>query len=95
MISDREAEETVSLSAEELDRLFDIGIALSSEQDMDVLMERILTTAQEFCNAEGGTLYLMDPEHNQLIFSVLRNDKLGIRMGGTSEKKTTPILSLF
>ncbi|MBR1945393.1 MAG: GAF domain-containing protein [Alphaproteobacteria bacterium] len=95
MISDREAEETVSLSAEELDRLFDIGIALSSEQDMDVLMERILTTAQEFCNAEGGTLYLMDPEHNQLIFSVLRNDKLGIRMGGTSEKKTTPFPPLY
>ena len=95
MVSDRETEEQVSLSAKELDRLFDIGIALSSEQDMDVLLERILTTAQEFCNAEGGTLYLMDPEHNQLVFSVLRNDKLGIKMGGTSEKKTTPFPPLY
>lgn len=95
MVSDHGAEETVSLSAEELDRLFNIGIALSSEQDMDVLLENILTTAQEFCNAEGGTLYLMDHEHNQLTFSILRNDKLKIKIGGTSEKKATPFPPLY
>ena len=95
MVNDHSAEETVSLSAEELDRLFDIGIALSAEQDMDVLLERILTTAQEFCNAEGGTLYLMDRENNQLIFSVLRNDKLGTKMGGRSEQKTIPFPPLY
>lgn len=95
MISDYETEEVVSLSAEELDKLFDIGIALSAEQDMDVLLERILTTAQEFCYAEGGTLYLMDQRNNQLVFSVLHNDKLGIKMGGTSEKKTTPFPPLY
>lgn len=88
-------EDTVSLSAEELNRLFNIGIALSAEQDMDVLLENILTAAKEFCNAEGGTLYLMDRAENQLIFSILHNDKLGIKMGGTSEKKEIPFPPLF
>lgn len=87
MVNEHGTDETVSLSAEELDRLFNIGIALSAEQDMDVLLENILTAAKEFCNAEGGTLYLMDPAQNQLVFSILHNDKLGIKMGGTSEKR--------
>ncbi|MBO4519710.1 MAG: GAF domain-containing protein [Alphaproteobacteria bacterium] len=95
MVSDNGEEESVSLTAEELNRLFNIGIALSSEQDMDVLLESILTAAQEFCNAEGGTLYLMDHEHNQLTFSILRNDKLNIKIGGTSEKKATPFPPLY
>ena len=42
-------DDAVSLSAEELNRLFNIGIALSGEQDMDVLLESILTAAKEFC----------------------------------------------
>ena len=69
MVIENTVGEAVSLSAEELDRLFNIGIALSAEQDINVLLENILTTAKEFCNAEGGTLYLMDSEQNQLIFS--------------------------
>lgn len=95
MVNDNGADESVSLTAEELDRLFNIGIALSAEQDMDVLLESILTTAKEFCNAEGGTLYLMDAAQNQLVFSILQNDKLGIKMGGTSEKKEIPFPPLY
>ena len=95
MVNEHGTDETVSLSAEELDRLFNIGIALSAEQDMDVLLENILTAAKEFCNAEGGTLYLMDPAQNQLVFSILHNDKLGIKMGGTSEKKELSFPPLY
>lgn len=95
MVNDNGTDESVSLTAEELDRLFNIGIALSAEQDMDVLLESILTTAKEFCNAEGGTLYLMDAAQNQLVFSILQNDKLGIKMGGTSEKKEIPFPPLY
>ena len=94
-MSDIDEDEAVSLSADELNLLFNIGIALSAEQDMDVLLESILTAAQEFCNAEGGTLYLMDHERNQLTFSILRNDKLKIKIGGSSEKKATPFPPLY
>ncbi len=87
--------QTVSLSAEELHRLFELGISLSSEQDMDVLLDNVLTAAKELCNAEGGTLYLMDRSQNQLTFSILQNDTLGIKMGGTSEKKDIPFPPLY
>lgn len=89
------AEETVTLSAEELNRLFQIGIDLSAQQDMDVLLETILTAAKEFSNAEAGTLYLTDLTNNQLIFSILHNDALGIKMGGTAEKKEIPFPPLY
>ncbi|MGN0904212.1 MAG: HD domain-containing phosphohydrolase [Alphaproteobacteria bacterium] len=82
--------EMVSLSASEMQRLFEIGISLSAEQDMDVLLENILSAAKELCNAEGGTLYFLDKREKQLIFSILHNDKLGIKMGGTSDKKDVP-----
>ena len=72
--------QTVSLSAEELHRLFELGISLSSEQDLDVLLDNVLTAAKELCNAEGGTLYLMDRAQSQLTFSILQNDKLNIRI---------------
>ena len=39
-------------------RLIDIGIALSAEHNTGRLTERILLEAKEFCNADGGTLYL-------------------------------------
>ena len=87
--------QTVSLSAEELHRLFELGISLSSEQDLDVLLDNVLTAAKELCNAEGGTLYLMDRTQNQLTFSILQNDKLNIKMGGTSEKKDIPFPPLY
>ncbi len=90
-----ETQENVSLSAEELNELFNVGIALSAEQDMDVLLESILVAAKNFCNAEGGTLYLMNVAENQLIFSILHNDKLNIKMGGTSDKKEIPFPPLY
>lgn len=87
--------EMVSLSASEMQRLFEIGISLSAEQDMDVLLENILSAAKELCNAEGGTLYLLDKREKQLIFSILHNDKLGIKMGGTADKKDVPFPPLY
>lgn len=87
--------ESVTLTAAELNRLFQIGIDMSAEQDTDVLLEKILTAAREFTNAEGGTLYLKDGEHNRLIFSIVQNDKLGVKMGGTAEKKEIPFPPLY
>ncbi len=87
--------EMVSLSASEMHRLFEIGISLSAEQDMDVLLENILSAAKELCNAEGGTLYLLDKREKQLTFSILHNDKLGIKMGGTADKKDVPFPPLY
>ena len=70
-----------------LNRLSDlnaIGAALSSERDINRLLESILNAAKKITNADAGTLYLVDAEHRQLTFEILHNDSLDIRMGGTS-----------
>jgi len=67
-------------------RLIEIGIALSAERSNARLMERILLEAKDMCNADGGTLYL-NTEENQLRFTIMRTDSLGIAMGGTTGKE--------
>ena len=70
-----------------LNRLSDlnaIGAALSSERDINRLLESILNAAKKITNADAGTLYLVDAEHQQLTFEIMHTDSLDIRMGGTS-----------
>ncbi len=70
-----------------LSRLSDlnaIGAALSSERDINRLLESILSAARNITTADAGTLYLVDAERQQLTFEILHNDSLAIRMGGTS-----------
>ena len=72
--------------AELLDRfeqLNQIGIALSKERDINRLLETILVAAKDVTHADGGTLYRMT-EEGTLKFEIMRNDTLGIAMGGTS-----------
>jgi HD-GYP domain-containing protein (c-di-GMP phosphodiesterase class II) len=63
-----------------LETLNAIGVALSSERDVDTLLERILEAARNFADADGGTLYRV--KSGALVFEVLRNDSLGYFMGG-------------
>ncbi|PYN02576.1 MAG: hypothetical protein DME07_10075 [Candidatus Rokuibacteriota bacterium] len=59
--------------------LVQIGIDLTSEQDLSTLLERILTEARRFTRAEAGTLFLR--EGDQLSFSVVQNDRLARELG--------------
>ncbi len=70
-----------------LNRLNDlniIGASLSSERNIDKLLESILRAAMKITNADAGTLYLVDPEKQVLTFEILHNLSLDIFMGGTS-----------
>jgi len=66
-----------------LAELLRIGVALSRERDITRLLEAILVAAKTITNADGGTLYRMT-EDQTLRFEIMRNDSLGIAMGGTS-----------
>ena len=59
--------------------LVQIGIDLTSEQDLSTLLERILTEGRRFTRAEAGTLFLR--EGDQLSFSVVQNDRLARELG--------------
>jgi len=66
-----------------LEQLNHIGIALSQERDITKLLEAILVAAKDITHADGGTLYRMT-EEKTLKFEIIRNDTLGIAMGGTT-----------
>ncbi len=67
-------------------KLIDVGIALSSERNHNLLMERILLEAKSICNADGGTLYLLTDD-DKLSFEIVRNDTMNIAFGGTTGKE--------
>ncbi len=69
-------------SLDQLTTLNEIGIALSSEHDMDSLLERILVNAKELTGADGGTLYLHNESDKTLEFKIVRTLSLGIHLGG-------------
>ncbi len=76
-------------------RLIEIGIALSTERNLDSLLQKILVEAKSMANADGGTVYIQTDE-GSLQFSILLNDSLGIARGGTTgEAISLPDVQLF
>ncbi len=67
---------------ERIDRLNEIGIALSAESDTPKLLELIMMGAKSLTHADGGSLYFL--KDGALSFEIISNDSLGIQMGGTS-----------
>ena len=70
-------------SSSGLERLIEIGLALSAERNHDRLTERILLEAMDITNADGGTLYLRTDD-DALKFVIMRTNSLNIAMGGTT-----------
>jgi HD-GYP domain-containing protein (c-di-GMP phosphodiesterase class II) len=67
-----------------LAQLNDIGAALSSERNIDRLVENILIVAKTITNADGGTFYRMTEDGSALRFATMRTDSLGVALGGTT-----------
>jgi len=61
-----------------------IGLSLSAEKDTKKLLERIVIEARKLCNADAGTLYLLDRESQELRFEIVQNESLQVKMGGES-----------
>jgi len=78
--------ETVEDLFRRLEQLNEIGAALSQEEDIDHLLEKILLAAKTITRAAAGTLYLKEAsdEGPRLRFEIMRNESMGIAMGGTT-----------
>lgn len=72
-----------------LEQLNEIGASLSKERDITRLLEGIVLAAKAITHADGGTLYRMMEDGQNLRFEILRTDSLGIAMGGTSGNAIT------
>ena len=83
------------IEAASITQLNKIGMALSSEHDLDTLLELILTELKTLTNADAGTLYLKSADEQALEFNVVQTDSLGIHMGGTHEPIEWKPLQLY
>ncbi|MFC1895280.1 GAF domain-containing protein [Thermodesulfobacteriota bacterium] len=63
---------------QKLDALAMLGIELNRVSDLDTLMERVLTEARRFVNADAGSIYIR--EGAQLNFTYTQNDTLQKRL---------------
>ena len=63
-----------------------IGASLSSERNIDQLLENILLAAKAITRADGGTLYRVREDRKALRFEIVRNDSLNIAYGGIAGK---------
>lgn len=75
-----------------LRRLNEIGVALSVEHNLTVLLERILLEARSFTRADAGTLFLLKGDH--LTFEIAQNNTLKSFAGGTRGKMDMPPVPL-
>jgi response regulator RpfG family c-di-GMP phosphodiesterase len=59
---------------QKLDTLMVLGIELNRIHDLDILMERVLTRARQFVQADAGSIYIR--EDRRLRFTYSQNDTL-------------------
>ncbi|MDD2884570.1 MAG: GAF domain-containing protein [Dechloromonas sp.] len=81
-----------------LDQLNDIGTSLSSQRNINLLLEKILLAAKGITHADGGTLYRLSEDGQHLHFEIVRTDSLGFSFGGASQITGSPVfadLSLY
>lgn len=71
---------------EQIKRLTQIGVALSAEKNLDKLLEAIIDEARRLTHADGGTLYILSDDLTELMFAIVQNDTLSIRMGGEGDQ---------
>ena len=73
--------------AHRLEKLTELSVALSSNRNIPLLLERILQTARSITLADGGTLYRTVEDEDSLAFYISINDTLGMHQGGSSAQK--------
>lgn len=89
-ISDRKTKDISNLSR--------IGVALSSETNLDKLFELILDEAVAYTNADAATIYKVSDNEKFLDFVLVYNKSLNIRMGINNKPiiwKSIPLYDRF
>jgi HD-GYP domain-containing protein (c-di-GMP phosphodiesterase class II) len=75
----RSSNDALGIAEREQQQLNEIGVALSSERDINALLTLILKKAREITGADAGSLYLVDEDasrQRRLRFMLTQNDSL-------------------
>ncbi len=67
------------MEREKIDLIAQISLDINEVKDLDILLERVLTNARKFFNADAGSIYLK--QKDKLLFSYTQNDTLQKRLG--------------
>lgn len=86
--------DTYELVREHTRKIAAIGVALSAEKDVEKILDMIIGEAMDFTNADGVTLYLVDPDKDVLRFAFVHNRPLGTKLGGKSASIAWPPVPL-
>lgn len=77
---ERVARDALKIAEREREQLNQIGVALSSQRDVNALLSQILSEAREITGADAGSLYLVEEvsgsNDRQLRFMLTQNDSL-------------------
>jgi HD-GYP domain-containing protein (c-di-GMP phosphodiesterase class II) len=77
---ERAAREALATAERQREQLNEIGVALSSQSQLDPLLNMILAKAREITGADAGSLYLVEEDaegqNRQLRFKLTQNDSL-------------------
>ena len=73
----------------DVNKILEMGLLLSSEQDPNRLLEHILQCIMDLAHCDAGTLYLLDGE--ELHFKIMRNDTLGTYSNGKDSSSLPPV----
>lgn len=77
---------------DDLKRVLDMGINLTSERSYSALLDTIISEAMNLTRCEAGTLYIL--KDNKLYFKILRNDLLNVYKGKNGEEVDMPPVAL-
>ena len=76
----------------DMKKLLEMGVRLSTERDMDDLLEYILKCIMDLAHCDAGTLYLL--EDDALHFKIMRNDTMKTYTGGKGNEPQMPPVPL-
>lgn len=68
--------ELLNATERNLGKLASVGIALSSENDLAILLRKILTEGQNISCCDAASLFLIDNEAKKITFKLTQNDSL-------------------
>lgn len=76
----------------DINKFLNIGISLSAQRDMALLLETIVNEAMCVANADAGTLYIL--ENDMLHFKIMRNISMQLNTAGYNDEITLPPVGL-
>lgn len=80
------------MTEQAMKKVLEAGVMLSSERDLNRLLDRILASVMELANCDAGTLYLVDG--NALRFKIMHTNSLGTHSGGDGKDPDIPPVPL-